>query len=285
MFSRQNSTFTVYEVFPRKPQCLRGLLKLNLALVIEVNHDLEIDALLSSTGSSAGILKVGSESLTLGNANTYGGVTNVNEGSLLVNGSHFGGGAYNVNNGAILGGTGAIFSNVNLTSGTIALGTESTTGTLSATAAVFDDQSKLSIEIASESDFDQLLLSSTMSVESGATLELLLLDGFAPAIGDQFDIIDFGSSAGEFDTSLIPSLSEGQWDFSQLSSQGIISVVEVSNVMLGDCNEDGVVNFSDISSFITILTSGTYFEAADCNQDNVVDFADIASFINILNGG
>lgn len=53
---------------------------------------------------------------------------------------------------------------------------------------------------------------------------------------------------------------------------------------LGDCNQDGVVDFLDIPSFIDILISGSYLAQADCNQDSVVTFADIASFIAILVG-
>jgi hypothetical protein len=56
-------------------------------------------------------------------------------------------------------------------------------------------------------------------------------------------------------------------------------------VLLGDCNQDGVVNFSDIPSFIEILIAGTYLEEANCNQDGVVDFSDIDRFIEILIGG
>ena len=55
-----------------------------------------------------------------------------------------------------------------------------------------------------------------------------------------------------------------------------------STVLLGDCNLDGVVDFSDIPSMIEVLTSGDFLEQADCNQDTVVDFSDIPSFIEIL---
>ncbi len=250
---------------------------------LEINHDLEIDSSIGSTATFAGISKVGPENLTLNGAITYAGNTNVNEGSLLVNGTHNGGGVYNVNNGAILGGTGLIFSSVDLNSGTIAPGSGSTTGSLSAISAAFDDQSKLTIEIASNTDFDQLFLSSIMSVESGATLEIVLVNGFSPTVGDQFNIFNFGSLTGEFDSFSAPSLPQGQWDFSQLNSQGIVSIVDVS--ILGDCNQDGIVDFDDIPAFITVLTTGIYFEPADCNQDNVVDFDDIPAFIAILIGG
>ena len=57
----------------------------------------------------------------------------------------------------------------------------------------------------------------------------------------------------------------------------------VANLLLGDANLDGVVNFLDISAFISVLSSGAYLEEADCNEDGVLNFLDIPSFIAILN--
>ena len=58
----------------------------------------------------------------------------------------------------------------------------------------------------------------------------------------------------------------------------------VAATLLGDSDLNGIVNFLDIPSFISILTTGTYLEEADCNQDGLVNFLDIPSFIRILNG-
>jgi len=52
--------------------------------------------------------------------------------------------------------------------------------------------------------------------------------------------------------------------------------------LLGDVNQDGVVDFSDIPSFISILQAGTYLDEADINGDGVVDFSDIPFFIDLL---
>ncbi len=53
-------------------------------------------------------------------------------------------------------------------------------------------------------------------------------------------------------------------------------------ILLGDCNQDGVVTFLDIAPLIGFLTDGDYFAEADCNQDGEVNFLDIAPFIAIL---
>ena len=53
-------------------------------------------------------------------------------------------------------------------------------------------------------------------------------------------------------------------------------------IVLGDCNQDGVVNFSDIPPFIRLLQAGAFLLQADTNQDDMVDFSDIPPFISIL---
>jgi len=52
--------------------------------------------------------------------------------------------------------------------------------------------------------------------------------------------------------------------------------------VLGDVNLDGVVDFLDISPFITLLTTGEFQFEADINLDDEVDFLDISPFITLL---
>lgn len=52
--------------------------------------------------------------------------------------------------------------------------------------------------------------------------------------------------------------------------------------ILGDVNQDGAVNFFDIPSLITYLTSGEYLAEADCNEDGEVNFFDVSPFVAIL---
>ena len=69
-----------------------------------------------------------------------------------------------------------------------------------------------------------------------------------------------------------------------ISSFVLAGDAAVQEILLGDVNRDGIVNFQDISPFIGLLSAGSFLEEADCNQDGVVDFQDIASFITILAG-
>ena len=65
----------------------------------------------------------------------------------------------------------------------------------------------------------------------------------------------------------------------------ITLVTATPEVILGNCNQDGVVDFFDISPFIEILTSAATLEEADCNSDGEVNFFDIDPFVVILAGG
>ena len=55
-----------------------------------------------------------------------------------------------------------------------------------------------------------------------------------------------------------------------------------TKMLLGDVNRDGSVDFLDISSFISVLSSGGFEDNADINRDGSVTFLDIAPFIAIL---
>ena len=56
----------------------------------------------------------------------------------------------------------------------------------------------------------------------------------------------------------------------------------LDDFLLGDVNQDTVVDFADIPPFISILQAGSFLDEADCNRDAVVDFADISFFIDLL---
>jgi len=53
-------------------------------------------------------------------------------------------------------------------------------------------------------------------------------------------------------------------------------------VLLGDVNQDSIVNFLDIAPFISVLSIGDFQAEADTNTDGAVDFLDISPFILLL---
>ena len=62
----------------------------------------------------------------------------------------------------------------------------------------------------------------------------------------------------------------------------VVQAVPEIEFLLGDCNQDGVVNFLDIAPFVAILSAGDFLGQADVNEDGAVNFFDITPFIVLL---
>ena len=66
---------------------------------------------------------------------------------------------------------------------------------------------------------------------------------------------------------------------------GTIGPVEINDPIVGDANEDGVVDVTDIQSVIAyILETGNQIniENADANDDDTIDVLDIMLIVNII---
>jgi len=74
------------------------------------------------------------------------------------------------------------------------------------------------------SGYDQLDVAGTLLL--GGTLDVTLLDGFAPRFGDTFDLLDFARLSGRFDAIHLPALDGGlTWGTTSLYSTGTITAV------------------------------------------------------------
>ena len=83
----------------------------------------------------------------------------------------------------------------------------------------------LAIEIGGTgaADYDRLI---TGLASLDGRLDVSRLGGFAPSLGDTFDILDFGSIIGSFASISLPMLAGGRrWDVSQLYVSGALSVL------------------------------------------------------------
>jgi T5SS/PEP-CTERM-associated repeat protein len=104
----------------------------------------------------------------------------------------------------------------------------------------------LQIELAGTAkgtQYDSLTIAGTATL--GGSLDVSLLNGFAPQAGNAFDILDWGSHTGKFNSIELPALASGlQWDTSQLDSTGVLSVIA-----LGDFNNDHAVNAADYATW------------------------------------
>ena len=65
-------------------------------------------------------------------------------------------------------------------------------------------------------------------------------------------------------------------------SPPVLNLNATPNVLIGDINLDGVVDFFDISPFIELLSASDFQAEADIDGNGVVDFFDISPFIDIL---
>ena len=78
----------------------------------------------------------------------------------------------------------------------------------------------------------------------GGTLNVSLINGFSPAAGQSFDILNWGSLSGTFAALSLPVLPGRAWNTSQLYTTGVLSVV-VSAGIPGDYNNNGSVDAGD----------------------------------------
>ncbi|MEM6692949.1 MAG: dockerin type I domain-containing protein, partial [Planctomycetota bacterium] len=63
-------------------------------------------------------------------------------------------------------------------------------------------------------------------------------------------------------------------------------VVSYEPVLIGDANQDGIVNLLDVDDFINAFSNvNEYIPEADANQDCVINLLDVQPFINALGGG
>ena len=91
-------------------------------------------------------------------------------------------------------------------------------------------------------DFDQLLISGSLAL--GGTLNVSLIDGFNPAANLSFNILDWGSLSGTFNTIQLPAIAPGlEWDTSLLYTDGVLAIA--STTIPGDFNQDGAVDAAD----------------------------------------
>jgi hypothetical protein len=101
-------------------------------------------------------------------------------------------------------------------------------GILSVQDITFAGGSILNMELAGTArggGYDALISSGNMVLEDGSTLSVSRINWFAPALGDEFDVLDFSSLSGQFTTVNLPALDGGlSWDTSNLYTDGTISV-------------------------------------------------------------
>lgn len=156
--------------------------------------DLTVNAELETSDANAGsLLKSGTGTLVLNNANSYPGTTTVPEGTLIVNGS-LAGGAVTIDPGATLGGNGAIGGTVNITAGaTVAPGTSA--GDLTVGSTILTGTYQCEID---GTNADTLVVNGDLDL-TGGTLNIATLGGGTP-LGTYIIASYTGTLTGTFAT-------------------------------------------------------------------------------------
>jgi hypothetical protein len=193
-----------------------------------------------------------------------------------------GDGVFTFDGGTLRGAANVGFDLVNnggtLAPGSPAVGTTNVAGEY----LVVSPDAALEIELGGTAagQFDRLVVSGQALLDG--SLNVSLVNGFSPANGDSFDILDFGTLAGAFGTVNLPPLGGGlAWDQSGLLTNGILAVTS-GGVVVGDFNGNGVLDAADINDLTGQSAGGLNNAAYDLNSDALVNAQDVDVWISTL---
>lgn len=129
---------------------------------------------------------------------------------------------------------------------------------------------------------DRINVNNQLTINN-ARLEVILINDFVPAYGDSFDIIDWGSITGSFDTIDASLPAPLVWDTTRLYVTGEL-VVDVVHYANGDLapwdNPDGLINAADVLIAVQLVLGlrspgALQYAHGDMNIDGVFDLADL----------
>jgi T5SS/PEP-CTERM-associated repeat protein len=131
-----------------------------------------------------------------------GGLLDIRRGTLDLNGGLVYASAITVSNGSFVTGSGTITGSLT-SGGTIAPGASPGTLTVTGDLALLDTAT-LDMELrgTSTNEFDRLLVSGAFTADG--ILDVMLIDGFLPKPGDQFDLFNYASVGGSFNLINLP---------------------------------------------------------------------------------
>ena len=134
------------------------------------------------------------------------------------------------------------------------------------------------------SGFDQLLIGGYASLPLGSFLDVSLIDGFVPSIGDSFRVLDTGGfTLGAFGQVMLPSVS----------GVGIGLVYDPNGLTLvaglpGDLNGDGYVGLDDLQIVLGRWNTTTFagvWSLGDPSGDGYVGLDDLQPVLDHWNEG
>ena len=123
--------------------------------------------------------------------------------------------------------------------------------------------------MAPGADHDQLNASG--AVTYGGVLDLRLIGGFTPTIGQSFDLITTAGRTGHFDSVL--GVNHGPYSLAAIYA-GDDLVLEILNS--GDSTRDGVIDVGDLAVVGFNWGQSATWQTGDLNGDGLVDVGDLA---------
>jgi hypothetical protein len=104
------------------------------------------------------------------------------------------------------------------------------------------------------SGYDQLEFSDGGEFVLGGTLEVKLIGGFVPQLGDMFRLFESAKMIGSFDKIVLPPLPEGlAWNDDLLESKGVLLITED----MTDSDFDGLPDYWELQHFGNLGQTGT----------------------------
>ena len=181
---------------------------------------------LTTTGafSNAGILKI-----STGSTLTLGGNFSQTAGTTTVDGNLTTADAINISGGFVYGNAGTLAGNLDLTGGKLNPGDGlNRTGDLNIAGTYTESGAgTLNMDLGGtipDTKYDVLNISGTASL--GGTLNVDLISGFKPTVGESFDIVNYSSETGKFATLVLPTLTGGDtWSVSY-NATGVVLTVD-----------------------------------------------------------
>ncbi|MBM3889163.1 MAG: PEP-CTERM sorting domain-containing protein, partial [Verrucomicrobia bacterium] len=189
---------------------LRGTLTLNSGTVT-------VNRLYATNGASSVVAFNGGTLNTAGSIVSNGVSFTVGDGTSpatfnLLGGTHRFADGFSVSSNATLMGAGTIQGDMTLAGG---ISPGSSPGIIGIQGNLtLTNSALLEMELAGtlDSEYDQLQI--TAKLTASGELKVTFINGFTPQDGDTFDLLDYGSVAGSFQTLNLPSI--GLWDTSHL---------------------------------------------------------------------
>ena len=89
---------------------------------------------------------------------------------------------------------------------------------------------------------------------------------------------------GSHDTLVIDINNDGNLDLFMATCDNYHMFVNTAPLLLGDVNQDGVVNLLDVDPFVNLLSNGGFIPQADMNGDGIINLLDVNDFVAAIGG-